>query len=103
MLEKVGADYLTEPFFIEAERRGRDREDLPDYNVKITACLCFSRTFQMQEYYHNSSWLENGGSPEKAARSALTSAIDATSRAKASTTKTRAPSNGRMSRTAWYW
>mgnify|MGYP002240131278 FL=1 len=39
--------------------------------------MCFSRTFTMQEYYHNSSWLENGGSPEKAARSALTSAIDA--------------------------
>ena len=77
VLEKVGADYLTEPFFIQADRRGRDRDDLPDYNVKITACLCFSRTFQMQEYYHNSSWLENGGSPEKAARSALTSALDA--------------------------
>ncbi len=77
VLEKVGTDYLTEPFFIEADRRGRDREDLPDYNVKITACMCFSRTFTMQEYYHNSSWLENGGSPEKAARSALTSAIDA--------------------------
>ena len=77
VLEKVGADYLTEPFFIEADRRGRDREDLPDYNVKITACMCFSRTFMMQEYYHNSSWLENGGSPEKAARNALTSAIDA--------------------------
>ena len=77
VLEKVGANYLTEPFFIEADRRGRDRDDLPDYNVKITACLCFSRTFQMQEYYHNSSWLENGGSPEKAARSALTSALDA--------------------------
>ena len=77
VLEKVGTDYLTEPFFIEADRRGRDREDLPDYNVKITACMCFSRTFMMQEYYHNSSWLENGGSPEKAARSALTSAIDA--------------------------
>ncbi len=77
VLEKVGADYLTEPFFIEADRRGRDREDLPDYNVKITACMCFSRTLTMQEYYHNSSWLENGGSPEKAARSALTSAIDA--------------------------
>ena len=77
VLEKVGTDYLTEPFFIEADRRGRDREDLPNYNVKITACMCFSRTFMMQEYYHNSSWLENGGSPEKAARSALTSAIDA--------------------------
>ncbi len=72
--EKVGADdYLTEPFFIQADRRGRDRDDLPDYNVKITACLCFSRTLQMQEYYHNSSWLENGGAPEKAVRSALTS------------------------------
>ena len=77
VLEKVGSEYLTEPFFIQADRRGRDRDDLPDYNVKITACLCFSRTFQMQEYYHNSSWLENGGSPEKAARSALTSALDA--------------------------
>ena len=63
--------------FIQADRRGRDRDDLPDYSVKITARLCFSRTFQMQEYYHNSSWLENGGSPEKAARSALTSALDA--------------------------
>ena len=68
--------FTEEDFFIQADRRGRDREDLPDYNVKITACLCFSRTFQMQEYYHNSSWLENGGSPEKAARSALTSALD---------------------------
>ena len=76
VLEKVGTDYLTEPFFIEADRRGRDREDLPDYNVKITACMCFSRTFMMQEYYHNSSWLEHGGSPEKAAKSAFVSAID---------------------------
>lgn len=74
--EKVGVDYLTDTFFIETEKRGRDREDLPDYNVKISAAMCFSRTVQMQEYYHNSSWLENGGSPEKASRSALTSAID---------------------------
>ena len=79
VMEKVGHDYLTRALLHPADRRGRDRDDLPDYNVKITACLCFSRTFQMQEYYHNSSWLENGGSPEKAARSALTSAIDATS------------------------
>ncbi|MCR5583757.1 MAG: DNA topoisomerase [Eggerthellaceae bacterium] len=77
ILEKTNHDYLTEPFFIETNRRGRDRDDLPDYNVKITACFCFSRGMQLQEYYHNSSWLENGGSPEKAARSAFTSAIDA--------------------------
>ena len=77
VLEKVNNDYLTEPYFIQAERRGRDRDDLPDYNVKIMACFCFSRGVQFQEYYHNSSWLENGGSPEKAARSAFTSALDA--------------------------
>lgn len=77
IVEKTNHDYLTEPYFIETNRRGRDRDDLPDYNVKITACFCFSRGMQMQEYYHNSSWLENGGSPEKAARSAFTSAIDA--------------------------
>ena len=74
--EKVGLDYLTETYYIEADRRGRDREDLPDYSLKITAAFCFSKTFQMQEYYHNSSWLENGGSPEKASRSAFVSAID---------------------------
>ena len=77
ILEKTRGDYLTEPFYVEASRRGRDREDLPDYSVKITACFCFSRGVQMQEYYHNSSWLENGGAPEKASRSAFTSALDA--------------------------
>ena len=74
--EFAGASPLTLPVMIAAERRGRDREDLPDYKVKISACFCFSKETQVQEYYHNSSWLENGGSPEKAARSAFTSAID---------------------------
>lgn len=91
ILEKTGNDYLTEPYFIQADRRGRDREDLPDYSVKITACFCFSRGFQMQEYYHNSSWLENGGSPEKAARSALTSAIDAYIKTQGKYTKNETP------------
>lgn len=77
IVEKTNRDCLTEPFYIEANRRGRDREDLPDYTVKISACFCFSRSVQLQEYYHNSSWLENGGSPEKASRSAFTGAIDA--------------------------
>ena len=75
--EFAGDNPLTTPVMIASERRGRDREDLPDYKVKISACFCFSKETQIQEYYHNSSWLENGGSPEKAARSAFTSAIDA--------------------------
>ena len=91
ILEKIGHDYLTEPFFIQADRRGRDRDDLPDYSVKITACFCFSRGLQMQEYYHNSSWLENGGSPEKAARSAFTSAIDAYIKQQGKYTKNETP------------
>ena len=75
--EFAGENPLTTPVLIASERRGRDRVDLPDYKVKISACFCFSKETQIQEYYHNSSWLENGGSPEKAARSAFTSAIDA--------------------------
>ncbi|MBQ8075606.1 MAG: DNA topoisomerase [Oscillospiraceae bacterium] len=74
--EFAGENPLTMPVMIATERRGRDREDLPDYKVKISACFCFSKETQVQEYYHNSSWLENGGSPEKATRSAFTSAID---------------------------
>ena len=39
--------------------------------------LCFSNKKQLKEYYHNSSFLEYGGAPEKAARSAFVSQIDA--------------------------
>ena len=74
--ELAGENPLTLPHYIAAERRGRDREDLPDYKVRISACFAFSKDVQLQEYYHNSSWLENGGSPEKAARLAFTNAID---------------------------
>ena len=75
--EIAGEDALTLPEFISAERRGRDREDKPEYKVKLSAAFCFSNKINLIEYYHNSSWLEYGGSPEKAARSAFVSAIDA--------------------------
>ncbi len=74
--ELAGEDALTEPVFWEAERRGRDREDKPEYKVKLSAALCFSNRVAVCEYYHNSSFLEHGGSPEKATRSATVSAID---------------------------
>ena len=75
--ELAGEGALTAPEFISAERRGRDREDKPEYKVKLSAAFCFSNKAQAIEYYHNSSWLENGGAPDKAAKSAFTSAIDA--------------------------
>ena len=75
--ELAGEKPLTEPEFISAERKGRDREDKPEYKVKLSAAFCFSKDASVLEYYHNSSWLENGGAPDKAARSAFVSAIDA--------------------------
>ena len=84
--EKGILDYITEitesnaftmPQLWECERKGRDREDKPDYKVRISAACCFSRTMNRLEYYHNSSWLEHGGAPDKAVRNAFVYAIDA--------------------------
>ena len=75
--EIAGEGALTAPVFISTERKGRDREDKPEYKVKLSAAFCFSNKVNAIEYYHNSSWLENGGAPDKAARSAFVSAVDA--------------------------
>ncbi|MBQ6569982.1 MAG: DNA topoisomerase [Clostridia bacterium] len=74
--EMVGEDMLTPVQLWQCERRGRDREDKPDYNVKINAAVTFSNRIKLCEYYHNSSWLEHGGAPDKAVRSAFVSQID---------------------------
>ena len=75
--ELAGEKALTAPSFISGERRGRDREDMPEYKVKLSAAFCFSNKVTALEYYHNSSWLENGGAPDKAVKNAFTYAIDA--------------------------
>jgi len=62
---------------ISAERVGRDREDKPDYKVLLNVAFCFSNQNNIIEYYHNSSFLEHGGSPDKAVKSAFVAAIDA--------------------------
>ena len=75
--EFVGEDRLTPVQLWHTERKGRDRDDKPEYKVKINAALCFSNVKTLKEYDHNSSWLEYGGAPEKAVRSAFVSQIDA--------------------------
>ncbi|MDR1132368.1 MAG: DNA topoisomerase [Oscillospiraceae bacterium] len=75
--EIAGEETLSAPAYIETERRGHDRADKPEYKVRLTAAFCFSNRLNRIEYYHNSSWLEYGGAPEKATRSAFTSAVDA--------------------------
>jgi DNA gyrase subunit B len=74
--EIAGEDALTPVQFWQAERRVRDREDKPEYNVKMNIAVAFSNKNPVIEYYHNSSWLEHGGAPEKAARNAFVYQID---------------------------
>ncbi|MCR4593552.1 MAG: DNA topoisomerase, partial [Clostridiales bacterium] len=74
--EIVGEDPMTSVQFWQTERVGRDRADLDDYKVKMNIAVCFSNRVQFKEYYHNSSFLEHGGAPDKAVRSAFVSQID---------------------------
>ena len=75
--EIAGEDTITYPVFWETERRGRDRDDKEEYKVKMSVAFCFSNKVSKIEHYHNSSWLEHGGSPDRAARLAFVNAIDA--------------------------
>lgn len=74
--EFVGDNAFSSVQFWQGERKGRDRADLPEYKVKLNVVLCFSNKKQLKEYYHNSSFLEHGGAPEKAVKSAFVSQID---------------------------
>ena len=75
--ELVGDNAFTMPVYWETERRGRDAENRPEMKLKITASFCFSKQLSHIEFYHNSSWLEYGGAPEKAVKNAFVYAIDA--------------------------
>lgn len=67
---------MTAVHYIEAERKGRDRADLKEYKVKMSFAFCFNNENHQIEYYHNSSFLEHGGAPDKAVRNAFVYAID---------------------------
>ena len=75
--ELAGEGPLTQPYYIETERKGKDRDDKPEYKVRMSAAFCFSNRTNAIEYYHNSSWLEHGGAPDAAAKTAFVYAIDA--------------------------
>ena len=75
--ELAGESPLTQPYYIETERKGKDREDKPEYKVRMSAAFCFSNRTNAIEYYHNSSWLEHGGAPDAAAKTAFVYAVDA--------------------------
>ena len=74
--ETIGDSGMILPQFFSSEKKVRDREDLPYYNVKINVALSFSNKINNLEYYHNSSWLEHGGIHDKAVRNAFVYQID---------------------------
>ncbi|MEG0804020.1 MAG: ATP-binding protein, partial [Pygmaiobacter sp.] len=74
--ELAGDDAMTPVIYRESETSGRDREDKPAYKVKMSAAFCFSNKRQLLEYYHNSSWLEHGGSPDRAVKTAFVNQIN---------------------------
>ena len=75
--ELVGDKGLTPVHFCSGSATGRDRADQPDYQVKMNVAFAFSNTVQALEYYHNSSWLEHGGSPDRAVRLAFVNQVNA--------------------------
>ncbi|MGN0580811.1 MAG: type IIA DNA topoisomerase subunit B [Ruminococcus sp.] len=74
--EIVGDKALTSVQHWQSDRKGRDREDKPEYKVKLDVAVTFSNQVKKVEYYHNSSFLEHGGSPERAVRQAFVSQLD---------------------------
>ena len=74
--ELAGDSYISPPTHFTLKTRGRDRDDKPEYNLKADIVFCFTNEINLIEYYHNTSFLTNGGSPDKAVRTAFLSCID---------------------------
>lgn len=74
--ELSGDKGITKPCFYEGSARGRDRDDKPEYKVKMEIAFCFNNEFNSIQYYHNSSWLEHGGAPDKAVKNAFVTELD---------------------------
>ena len=74
--ELAGESAFTEVQFYETAVKGRDREDKPEYKVKMQIAFMFSNEINVLEYYHNSSFLEYGGAPDRAVKNAFLFAID---------------------------
>ena len=74
--EIAGENSMTAPVLWKMETKGKDREDKEEYKLKAEFSFCISNTVNRLEYYHNSSYLEHGGSPDKAVKSAFAYAVD---------------------------
>ena len=99
----VGSSPLTAPVSWHLETQGRDRADKEDYKFKADIAFCFSNNVSFLEYYHNSSFLEHGGSPDRAVRLAFTYAIDKFLKANNLYTKSESKITLMTFRIVWRW
>ena len=74
--ELAADEAMTTPYLFSGEGRGKDRADKEEYSVKADIAFCFSNMSQELKYFHNSSFLEHGGSPDKAVKTAMVAAFD---------------------------
>ncbi|HEX7713584.1 MAG TPA: toprim domain-containing protein [Bacillota bacterium] len=90
-LKEISGDQnISEVQYFETSTKGRDREDKPEYKVKMQVAFCFNNQVNLLEYYHNSSFLEYGGAPDRAVKNAFVYEIDRTLRARNKYTKDEA-------------
>ena len=76
-IKEISSDKsFTEPVYYSHETKGKDRDDKEEYKLKFEMAFAFNNEINVVEYYHNSSFLEYGGSPDKAVKSAFVFAID---------------------------
>jgi DNA gyrase subunit B len=74
--ELSGESGMTKAYSFEGTGKGKDRDDKPTYKVRSQIAFCFNNEVNLLEYYHNSSFLEHGGAPDKAVRNAFTAEVD---------------------------
>ncbi|MER2007171.1 MAG: toprim domain-containing protein [Psychrobacillus sp.] len=67
---------LTNVIHFNTERKGRDNEEDKDYKIKANIYFSFNRETSFNRYYHNTSWLANGGTPEDFIKNSFTFIVD---------------------------
>ena len=74
--ERTDAKSISDILTIQSEKIGKDDKDKPEYKVSFEIAFRFSNEVNFLEYYHNSSFLEYGGSPDKAVKNAFVYSFD---------------------------
>lgn len=67
---------LSQTLSLSSEFKGKDNEDDKDYKIKSDVYFTFNRESAFKRLYHNSSWLESGGTPDDIIKNSFVFSID---------------------------